>query len=143
MAELKTKATTNSVTDFLDKVEPESKRKEGYRLLELFKKATGREPVMWGTSIIGFGKYHYKSERSSQEADWMMVGFSPRKAKLSLYVLNGSKEVEALLPKLGKHKAAVGCLYINKLADVDEAVLEELVRKSFEHMGNLHTELQE
>ena len=142
MAELKTKATTNSVTDFLDSIEPEGRRKEGYRLLELFKKATGRDPVLWGTGIVGFGKYHYKSERSTQEGDWMMVGFSPRKAKHSLYVLNGSKEVEALLPKLGKHKAAVGCLYINKLEDVDETVLEELVRESFEHMGKLHAELR-
>jgi hypothetical protein len=142
MAELKTKETTKSVTDFLDTVEPEVRRNDGFRLLKLFTRATGRQPVLWGSNIIGFGKYHYKSERSRQEGDWMMVGFSPRKAKLSLYVLTGSTEVEALLPKLGKHKAAVGCLYINTLSDIDEAVLEELIQKSFAHMGTLHTEIR-
>ncbi len=142
MAEIKTKATTKSVTDFLDTVEPEVRRNDGFKLLELFTRATGRDPILWGSNIIGFGKYHYKSERSRQEGDWMMVGFSPRKAKLSLYVLNGSAEVESLLSKLGKHKAAVGCLYINKLADVDETVLEELVRRSFAHMATLHTEIR-
>lgn len=141
MAELKTKATNQSIKAFLDSVEPEKRRLEGLLLLQMFKKATNLEPVLWGSSIIGFGKYHYKSERSSQEGDWFLVGFSPRKAKLSLYVLNDSKEVTSLLPKLGRYKAAVGCLYINKLEDVDQDVLQELIANSFEHARKNYGEI--
>lgn len=137
MAELKTKATTASVKDFLNKVEPEEKKKDSFRLLEMFEKITGENGVMWGTSIVGFGKYHYKSERSSQEGDWMLVGFSPRKASLTLYVLHGNQNNPAL-EKLGKHKTSGsgmgGCLYINKLSDVDLDVLSSIIKKSFDFM---------
>ena len=133
MAELKTKATKASVTDFLDKITPEQKKKDAYEILEMFKDATGQKPVLWGTSIVGFGKYHYKSERSSQEGDWPLTGFSPRKQNLTLYVMSGFENLKGDLVKLGKHKTSVGCLYINKLADVDKAALKKIIKKSYEH----------
>lgn len=133
MGELKTKQTTQKAEDFLGAIEPLQKREDGFALLELFKRVTHEEPVMWGTSIVGFGKYHYKSERSSQEGDWPLVGFSPRKQSLSLYILSGNTD-NPLLQKLGKHKSGVGCLYINKLSDVDMEVLASLVHTSYEFM---------
>lgn len=137
MSELKTQPTQQSATSFLDTIEPESKRKDGYVLLELFKKITGEEPVMWGSSIVGFGKYHYKSERSRQEGDWPLVAYSPRKQNLSLYIMAGNKD-NPLLKKLGKHKASVGCLYLNSLADVNMDVLSELIKKSFRFTKELY-----
>jgi hypothetical protein len=132
MAELKTKPTNKSVEVFLKSIEPEAKKEDAFTLLQIFKEATGEKPVMWGESIVGFGKYHYKSERSSQEGDWPLVGFSPRKQNLSIYVLQGSKErYKDILSKLGKHKTSVGCLYINKLSDVDLKVFSRLVKKCF------------
>lgn len=130
MAELKTKKTKQSAAAFLKTVEPEQKRTDSLVLLKLFEKATGEKPVMWGTSIVGFGLYHYKSERSRQEGDWFLVGFSPRKQNLTLYIMHGV-ENEPALAKLGKYKAGGGCLYINKLADVDLKALETLIKKSF------------
>ena len=138
MAELKTKATTQSAEEFLSKVEPEEKRSDSLELLRIFKKITGEKPVMWGSSIVGFGKYHYKSERSSQEGDWPLTGFSPRKQSLTLYIMSGFKDSQDLLKKLGKYKTSVGCLYINKLTDVDIKVLAELIKKSFEQMRKTH-----
>lgn len=134
MAELKTKPTKQSVEAFLKTIEPSQKRADGLALLKLFTVATGEKPVMWGTSIVGFGMYHYKSERSTQEGDWPLVGFSPRKQNLTLYVMSGIKASDPLLKKLGKYKASVGCLYLNKLSDVDENVLAELIDKSFRNM---------
>ena len=134
MAELKTKVTKQNPIDFLNTIEPEQKRKDGLALLGLFQKVTGERAVMWGTSIVGFGKYHYKSERSTQEGDWPLVGFSPRKQNLTLYIMHGNEDSAALLKKLGKHKKGGGCLYINKLADVDEKVLASLIKKSFQYM---------
>lgn len=138
MAELKTKVTTASVTDFIKNVPDDKKQADGFALLKMFEEITGQEAKMWGSSIIGFDQYHYKSERSSQEGDWMMVGFSPRKANLTLYVLNGFEEADALLEKLGKHKRSVGCLYINKLADIDERILREIIKQSYTHMKKLY-----
>lgn len=134
MAELKTKATTESVTEFLNKVTPKHKRKDSFTLLSLFEKATKEKAVMWGTSIVGFGMYHYKSERSSQEGDWPLTGFSPRKQNLTLYIMSGFDEEGELLSRLGKHKTSKACLYINKLDDVDMKVLEELIQKSYSYM---------
>ena len=132
MAELKTVENDGSVTDFLDAVPAEAKRQDSYKLLDMYKRATGMEPRMWGTSIIGFGKYHYKSERSTQEGDWPLAAFSPRKQNLTLYFMQGFDDFLAQpLAKLGKHKTSKSCLYINKLADVDLQVLEEVVRKGF------------
>lgn len=134
MSEIKTKATTQSVKDFLDKVEPEEKRQDSFTILDLMEKITGEKGVLWGTSMIGFGKYHYKSERSSQEGDWPLIGFSPRKQNLTLYIMSGFKDHQELLDKLGKNKTSVGCLYIKKLADIDLKVLEKIIEKSFKHM---------
>ncbi len=134
MTEPKTKATTNSVSDFLNKIEPEEKRKDGFVLLEMFERITGEKAVMWGTSIVGFGKYHYKSQRSSQEGDWMLTGFSPRKASLSVYVMHGTVNKNELFEKLGKHKKSMGCLYINHLMDVDLGILEEIIKTSYDYM---------
>ena len=131
MSELKTKENDASVTDFIDAVPEETKRRDSYVLLELFKRVTGQEARMWGTSIIGFGKYHYKSERSTQEGDWPLAGFSPRKQNLTLYVMSDQEALADLLGKLGKHKTSKSCLYINKLADVDMGVLEKIVETAY------------
>jgi hypothetical protein len=131
MAELKTKATKESALTFLKSIEPADKRADGLALLKLFEKITGQKAVMWGASIVGFGMYHYKSERSTQEGDWPLVGFSPRKQNLTLYVMAGNEASGDLLKKLGKHKTSRGCLYINKLADVDQKILEAIVKKSY------------
>lgn len=132
MGELKTLENDGSVTDFINAVPEETKRQDSSVLLDMFKRVTGQEPRMWGTSMIGFGKYHYKSERSTQEGDWPLAAFSPRKKNLTLYFMQGFDTLLAEpLAKLGKHKTSKSCLYINKLADVDVAVLEEVVRKGF------------
>lgn len=134
MAELKTKQTNQPAEDFLKTITPEQKRIDGFTLLEMFQRVTGKKAVMWGESIVGFGMYHYKSERSTQEGDWPLVGFSPRKQNLTLYIMAGNKDNTELLEKLGKHKASVGCLYINKLSDVDLKVLTPLIKNSFQYM---------
>lgn len=131
MAELKTKVTDASALDFIKSIPDERKRKDSLALLKLFQEVTKEKPKMWGTSIIGFGKYHYKSERSSQEGDWPLTGFSPRKQNLTLYIMLGFADFTDLLKKLGKHKTSKGCLYINKLEDVDLAVLKKIIDKSF------------
>ena len=132
MAELKTKVTKESVTAFIDRIPEAQKRKDNHTLLKLFKSVTKEKPKMWGTSIIGFGTYHYKSERSAQEGDWMLTGFSPRKQNLTIYLMMLGLQVnQELLKKLGKHKTSMGCLYINKLSDVDIAVLQKLIKRSF------------
>ncbi|MGZ4659949.1 MAG: DUF1801 domain-containing protein [Arthrobacter sp.] len=132
MAENKTQPTDASVEDFLDGVENSTRRQDGFRLLELMKAATGETPVMWGPGIVGFGSYHYRYA-SGREGDTVAVGFSPRKGSLSLYGLTYAPEAAELLPRLGKHTAGAGCLYINTLEDVDEAVLAELIRAAHRH----------
>ena len=103
-------------------------------LLAMMKKITKQEPRMWGSSIVGFGSFHYKSERSKQEGDWFMTGFSPRKQNLTVYIIPGFAKYETLMKKLGKFKTSVSCLYINKLADVDSKVLIELITVAFKDM---------
>jgi hypothetical protein len=127
------------VEDFINKVPDETRLHDSLALLELFSKVTGEKPKMWGSSIVGFGQYHYKSERSRQEGDWLMTGFSPRKQNLTLYIMEGFDELRDLLEKLGKHKTSVGCLYINKLADVDLTVLEKIIKQSFASMKKKYT----
>ncbi len=134
MTELKTKPTSQSVTEFMNTMEPEEKRGDGLALLEMFQKITGEQAVMWGSSIVGFGMYHYQSERSKQEGDWPLVGFSPRKQNFTLYIMAGNQDNQELLEKLGKHKASGGCLYIKRLSDVDQTVLTTLIEKSFHYM---------
>lgn len=131
LVEIKTKPTVASVEDFINAIEEEQKRKDSFVLLEIMKKASGEEPVLWGSSVIGFGIKRYKSPATGREVDWLGIGFSPRKANLSLYVSVGIKEHAAALKKLGKHKTGVGCLYINKLEDVDLKVLKEIIETSF------------
>ena len=131
MGDIKTKVNDASVLEFIGTVATEQKRQDALVLLEMFTRVTGLEAKMWGASIIGFGQYHYKSERSSQEGDWPLTGFSPRKQNLTLYVMTGTDSLSGLLAGLGKHKTSVGCLYINKLADVDLKVLEKIIDKSF------------
>lgn len=128
VADIKTKETEASVDDFLNGVADEQKRKDSFILLGLMQKATKESPRMWGTSIIGFGNVRYKSPATGREVDWFKIGFSPRKANLTLYLgLNLDSHMEAL-QKLGKHKRGVGCLYINKLEQVDRKVLEEMIQ---------------
>ncbi len=129
-SENKTKAAKASVTAFINAVENEIRRRDAKTLLAMMKKVTGETPKMWGPSIIGFGAYHYKYE-SGREGDMCLVGFSPRKANSVLYVLDSCASDEPLLKKLGKHKRGVGCLYINKLEDVDLGVLEKIIAKSY------------
>ncbi len=130
LAEIKTKPTAASVEDFINSLENEQKRKDSLVLLEMMKKASGEEPVLWSNSIIGFGIKRYKSPATGREVDWLRIGFAPRKTNLSLYIHAGMKENAAALKKLGKHKAGVGCLYINKLGDIDLEVLKTLVNAS-------------
>ena len=133
MAELKTKLNDASVDDFLAAY-PEETRKDCYEILKMMKSATKAEPKMWGTSIIGFGSYHYKSERSKQEGDWPLTGFSPRKQNLTLYFMTGFDRYGSLLKKLGKHSVSKGCLYIKRLGDVDKKMLKELITESVKVM---------
>lgn len=130
MAEIKTKPNAASVEDFLNSVKDEQKRADSFAILEMMKKASGEEPKMWGASIIGFGDKRYKSPNTGREVDWFVIGFSPRKANISLYLVLDIKQHAAMLEKLGKHKTGVGCLYINKLSDVDTKVLKKIIEDS-------------
>jgi hypothetical protein len=133
MAELKTKATTASVSDFLAAIEDDERRQDCLTVAKIMKKATGAEPRLWGASIVGFGDHHYKYE-SGRELDWFLTGFSPRKRDLTLYIMPGFTRYDDLMAKLGKHKTGKSCLYIKRLADVDLAVLQTLVEDSVGHM---------
>ena len=126
MAENKTKATEVDVSDFIGAVEPEKKKSDAERLNKIFQEVTGFEPKMWGPSIIGYGRYHYKYD-SGREGDFLATGFSPRKANLTLYIMPGYADFGPILDRLGKHKKGKSCLYINKLDDIDEDVLKELI----------------
>ena len=127
LAEIKTKQNSSSVEDFIASIPEEQKRKDSQIILKMMEKATKEKPQMWGNSLIGFGKLRYKSPATGREVDWFKMGFSPRKANLSLHMgLNVQKHAENL-EKLGKYKTGVGCLYINKLEDVDIKVLEKMI----------------
>ncbi len=129
MAELKTKATDASVTEFLNSIDDKEKRADSIEILKLMHQVTKQKPKMWGPSIIGFGNTHYKY-KSGREGDWFITGFSPRKQNLTLYVMGSFNPHVDLLKKLGKHKTGSGCLYIKKLKDVDTKVLKELIQQS-------------
>lgn len=133
MYELKTKLNDGNVVDFLNAIENNRRREDSFILLDLMSEITGEAPKMWGSSIIGFGQYHYKT-KSGIESDWMNIGFSPRKQSLTLYIMNGYDQYDDLLSKLGKHKIGKSCLYINKLDDIDLEVLKSLIRDSFEYV---------
>ena len=130
LAEIKTKPTAASVEEFINTIKNEQKRKDSFVLLEMMKKASGEEPKMWGGSLIGFGQRRYKSPATGREVEWLRIGFSPRKSNLSLYLTVSLKEHTETLEKLGKHKAGVGCLYINKLEDIDLKVLKGMIESS-------------
>ena len=130
LAEIKTKPTSASVEDFINNIKDEQKRKDSFVLLEMMKNATGEEPILWSSSVIGFGIKRYKSPATGREVDWLRIGFSPRKANLSLYISSDIKEHAAALEKLGKHKTGVGCLYINKLEEIDMKVLKGMIDAS-------------
>lgn len=125
----KTKETDNSVIEFIEAVENPARRKDAFKLLQIFEETSGFEAKMWGQSIIGFGSYHYQYE-SGHEGDAPLVGFSPRKAKISLYFAAGDTERDTLLESFGKHTSGKACVYINKLADVKAEVLKELIKQS-------------
>lgn len=129
MAEPKTKKTKASVSAFIAAVEGETRRADAKIIDRLMREVTGEKPVMWGPSIIGYGVY------DGPTGAWPRIGFSPRKANLVLYIMTDFKERAALLKKLGKHKTGVSCLYINKLADIDEAVLRDLIKASWKRMA--------
>ncbi|MDE8667826.1 DUF1801 domain-containing protein [Pseudarthrobacter sp. H3Y2-7] len=133
MTENKTQLTGASVDGFLAAVEHPVRHRDGLRLLEMMQDITGQEPQMWGPTIVGFGQYHY-TYATGREGDAAAVGFSPRKASLSLYGLTSAPEAAALLARLGKYRTGAGCLYVNKLDDINEAVLAELIRTGYRHV---------
>ena len=137
MAELKTKMNDASVEAFLQTIENKEKRKDSLAILTIIKKVTKTEPKMWGSSIVGFGSYRYKSPTTKREGDWFITGFSPRKQNLTLYVMPGIGNYKDLVKKLGKCKTGGSCLYINKLADVDVTVLKELISTAYKRMKEI------
>jgi len=139
MAELKTRLHDGDVRAFLESVENETRRADAFEILELMRRVTGEEPRMWGPSIVGFGEYRYAYD-SGREGDWFVAGFSPRKQALTLYIMSGFDGHERLLERLGRHTTGRACLYVKKLADVDLEVLEELVRRSVEHVSRRSAE---
>ncbi len=135
MAEIKTKQNDADVATFINTfAETELKKMDSFELLKLMQNLTGFEPKMWGGTIIGFGSYHYKSERSRQEGDWPLIGFSPRKAAISLYVYSGCAGQEALLNELGKFKMGKGCIYVKKLSDIDIEILKIMMQQTIEFL---------
>lgn len=137
MYELKTKENDNSVIEFIEKVENPKKREDAYKLLDIFTETTGYPAKMWGTSIIGFGSYHYKYA-SGHEGDAPLVGFSPRKAKISLYFATGDSNREELLGDFGKHTMGKGCVYINKVSDINIDALIALIKQSMTFLKNTY-----
>ena len=137
MAELKTKVNEASVEDFLDTIEDEAKRDDCYEILKMMQNVTSEPPKMWGSSIIGFGTYHYKYA-SGQEGDWMRIGFSPRKQNIAIYFMAGVEKHSDLLEKIGKYKTGKSCFYIKKLDDVDRGVLKEMMKANLAELKQLY-----
>lgn len=133
MAALKTQQNEADVIAFLNSVEEKQKREDSFALLDIMKDATGEEPKMWGPSIIGFGRYHYKYE-SGREGNWFLTGFSPRKQNMSVYIMPGFERFEELTAHLGKHTTGVSCLYFKKLADINHDILRRLIKESVDYM---------
>jgi len=133
MAELKTKPNQASVADFLSAIHDEHIRQDCWAIVDIMQEATQAKPQMWGASIVGFGSYHYKYA-SGREADWMLIGFSPRKQNITLYIMAGFEQYDEMLARLGKHTHAKSCLYIKRLSDVHVPTLKQLVQASVQHM---------
>jgi hypothetical protein len=127
LVQIKTRETGSSVEDYLNAIKNEEQRKDSFTLIKLMQKATKEKPKMWGSSMVGFGNKRYKSPNTGREVDWFKIGFSPRKTNLSLHLVLDIQKYAATLKKLGKHKTGVGCLYINKLDDIDLKILEDLI----------------
>ncbi|MGG1632587.1 DUF1801 domain-containing protein [Rossellomorea sp. NRS-1567] len=138
MYELKTKENDSNVIEFIEAVENEKKRDDAYKLLDIFTETTGFEAKMWGPSIIGFGSYHYKY-KTGHEGDAPLVGFSPRKEKISLYFAPGDPEREKVLDSFGKHTTGKACVYINKVADIDQDVLKQLINQSMSFLQKTYS----
>jgi len=138
MAELKTKKNTASVEKFLNSISDEQRRGDCFKILEIMKAATKAEPAMWGTSIVGFGRYPYKGA-GGREMEWFLTGFSPRKQSLTLYIMGGLERYPSLMKKLGKHKTGKSCLYIKKLEDVDLSTLKQLIKQSVADLAAMKT----
>ena len=134
MAELKTKPTEQSVTEFLNRIPDAQRREDCFAVAKIMQEITGSEPKMWGPSIVGFGSYRYKYD-SGREGDWMMTGFSPRKQDLTLYLMMGFEKHGALLKDLGKHRTAKSCLYIKRLSDIDVPTLKKLIKASVKDLS--------
>lgn len=141
MSELKTQRTDDSVEAFIASVEHTQRREDATRLLEVFERATGMKPALWGSGIIGYGQYHYKSTRSRQEGDWPLTGFSPRKANMTVYIMPGFDAYQDQLAKLGKHTTSVSCIYFKNLSDIDATVLEAIITDSVKAMKRQYGEL--
>ena len=139
MSKMKTTPTQASVDAFIEAVDDEQKRADSRAIAAMMSAATGAPAQMWGTSIVGFGRYHYRYA-SGREGDFMIAGFSPRKRALTLYIMAGFSEYEALLAQLGKHTIGKSCLYIKRLADVDQAVLREIVERSVQYIREKYPE---
>jgi len=133
VAENKTRATIASVTEFINSIEDRQKRADARKVAAIMRRVTGKRAKMWGSSIVGYGTYHYKYE-SGREGDFMITGFSPRKQALTVYILAGFRRFDTLMGKLGKYKTGKSCLYIKRLSDVDEKVLEQLIDRSVKYM---------
>lgn len=133
MAENKTQPTKSSVTEFIKAIDDPQKRADARKVAAMMRKATGKRAKMWGSSIVGYGTYHYKYA-SGREGDFMVAGFSPRKQALTVYIMAGFSKYDALMKKLGKYKTGKSCLYIKRLSDVDEAVLQQLIDESVTYM---------
>lgn len=138
MAELKTKKNNASVAAFMKGIEDPVQRADCRKISAMMKKATGSRPKMWGTAIVGFGSYSY-SNTAGKRFEWMLTGFSPRKLATSVYIMSGFKKFDALLKKLGRHKTGKSCLYIKRLDDVDENVLQQLIDGSVKHMRKTYS----
>ena len=137
MADLKTKPNRNSPNTFIKSIEDFKRRKDCIAVMSMMKKITGKQPKMWGTSIVGYGQYHYKY-KSGREGDWFVTGFAPRKQNLTIYIMPGFSKYTQIMNNLGKFKLGVSCLYIKSLTDIDEVLLYELIEKSVSDMGEMY-----
>ncbi len=135
MGEIKTKVTVLDIDEFLNSIEPEKRRTDSIELKKLFDDATGKKAALWNNNMIGYGNYHYKSDKSKQEGDWPLTAFSPRKQNITIYIMPGVNKYEELLAKLGKVKVSSGsCIYIKKIEDIDKNILKELISVSVADM---------
>ncbi len=137
--ENKTQATSQDVVEYLNTIEDDQKRTDAFKVKDLMTRLSGHPAKMWGSSIIGFGTYHYKYD-SGREGDFLRVGFAPRKTNLVLYIMSGFSTYESLLEELGKHKTGKSCLYIKRLSDIDDSILEEIITQSLAYMAEKYPE---